>query len=460
MQPLSNAAMRDIETVVHPYTNLATHRDAGPHVLERGKGIYVWDSAGNKLIEGMAGLWCTALGYGNEELIETATEQMRQLPYTHIFGGKSHDPAIALAEKLKDIAPCETSKVLFSTSGSEANDTQVKLIWYYNNAIGRPEKKKLISRIKGYHGVTVASASLTGLPANHTDFDLPIPNVLHTACPHHYRFGHEGETEDEFCDRIANEFEEMILREGPETVAAFFAEPVGGAGGVVVPPRGYYPKFRAICDKYDILMVADEVICGFGRLGEMWGSQAMEFEPDTVSCAKALTSAYMPLSAVLLPDRMYEAMVDESKKIGTFGHGYTYAGHPVASAVGLKTIEIYERDGIPQRAKAMAPVFQERLNRLADHPLVGETRGVGMIGAAELVADKATKRPFDPKQLVGAACSRHILNEGVILRNLGDTVAVCPPLIIEEDEVHILFDAFESALDATEAWVQKEGLRG
>ncbi|MEM9032305.1 MAG: aminotransferase, partial [Pseudomonadota bacterium] len=400
------------------------------------------------------------LGYGNEELIETATEQMKKLPYTHIFGGKSHDPAIDLAEKLKEIAPCEVSKVLFSTSGSEANDTQVKLIWYYNNAIGRPEKKKIIARIKGYHGVTVASASMTGLPANHMDFDLPIKNILHTSCPHYYRFGHDGETEDEFCDRMAREFEEMIIKESPETVAAFIAEPVGGAGGVTVPPPGYYPKMRAICDKYDIMMIADEVICGFGRLGEMWGSQAMDFEPDTVSCAKALTSAYMPLSAVLLPERIYEAMVDESEKIGTFGHGYTYAAHPVAAAVGAKAIEIYERDGIPARAKAMGVAFQERIRRLGDHPLVGEGRGVGMIGAVELVADKATKAPFDPKAGVGAACTRMLVEEGVILRNLGDTVAVCPPLIIEEDEMHTLFDALERALDRTEAWVAKEGLRG
>ncbi len=459
MSPLSNLAMRDIETVIHPYTNLAAHRETGPLVLEHGEGIYLFDSAGNRLIEGLSGLWCTALGYNNQELIDAATEQLHKLPYTHLFGGKSHDPAIELSEKLKEIAPVPISKVLFSSSGSEANDTQIKLVWYYNNAIGRPEKKKIISRIKGYHGVTVASASLTGLPANHADFDLPITGILHTDCPHHYRFAEPGESEEDFATRLAESLERMILDEGPDTVAAFIAEPVMGAGGVIVPPATYFDKVQPILEKYDVLFIADEVICGFGRLGEWFGSTALGMEPDTISVAKALSSAYMPISAVMLPENIYQAMLDESRKIGTFGHGYTYSGHPVAAAVALKTLEIYERDRVIDHARALSPTFQSRLKALGDHPLVGEARGMGLVGAVELVADKATKRTFDPIGKVGATAVRNVQDEGAILRNLGDTVAVCPPLIITEEEVHTLFDMLERALDTTDHWVAKEELR-
>src|SRR5262252_6568377 len=277
MPPLSNLAVRDIETLVHPYTNLAALRDTGPLVLERGRGVFVYDSEGKAYIEGMAGLWCTALGYDNEELVEAAAAQMRKLPFGHLFTAKSHDPAIELAERLKEIAPVPTSKVFFCNSGSEANDTQVKLVWYMNNALGRPKKKKIISRLKAYHGVTVAAASLTGLPNNHLDFDLPIAGILHTGCPYHYRFAHAGESEAEFARRLATELEALIQREGPDTVAAFIAEPVMGAGGVIGPPQGYFPEVTAVCRKYDVYMISDEVICGFGRLGTMFGCSALGF---------------------------------------------------------------------------------------------------------------------------------------------------------------------------------------
>src|ERR1700674_2302708 len=367
MPVLSNLAVRDIETVVHPYTNLASLRETGPMVLERGQGVYVYDSDGKAYIEGMAGLWCTALGYGNEELVEAAAAQMRKLPFSHLFGAKSHDPAIELAEKLKEIAPVPISKVFFCSSGSEANDSQIKLVWYMNNALGRPKKKKFISRLKGYHGVTIGSASLTGLPNNHIDFDLPIAGILHTACPHHYRFAAAGETEEEFSPRLADDLAAMIEREGPETVAAFIAEPVMGAGGVVVPPKTYFEKIMAVCAKYDVYMIADEVICGFGRLGTRFGSQALGFRPDGISLAKALSSGYAPIAAVLVPERMYEAMLTESRKIGTFGHGFTYSGHPVAAAVALKTLEIYARDHILEGAAGKAPQFQARLHALGEH---------------------------------------------------------------------------------------------
>ncbi len=447
---LSNLQARDVETLIHPYTNLATFRETGPLVLERGSGVHLYDTDGRPYLEGMAGLWCTSLGYGNAEIVETAREQMMKLPFTHLFGGKSHDPAIELAEKLKEMAPMPVSKVLFGSSGSDANDTQMKLIWYYNNAVGRPEKKKIIARLKGYHGVTVASASLTGLPNNHIDFDLPIKNVLHTSCPHHYRFGHEGETEDEFATRCAQELEDLILREGPETVAGFIAEPVAGAGGVIVPPEGYYAKIQAVLNKYDVMFIADEVICGFGRLGTMFGSQAMGMTPDTMSLAKALTSAYFPLSAVLLPESIYEAMLDESRKIGTFGHGFTYSGHPVGAAVAMKTLEIYERDDMLGHVNRIMPTFWKRLRALESRAVVGEVRGKGLVAGIELVADKATKRPFEAARAVGPKLVGLAQREGLIVRSLGDTIAVCPPLIIREQEIEELFDKLEKALDRLE----------
>jgi 4-aminobutyrate--pyruvate transaminase len=331
----SNLAVRDIETLVHPYTNLATLRDVGPLVIERGKGIWLFDSDGKSYLDGMAGLWCTALGYGNEELIEAATLQMRKLSFGHLFASKSHDPAIELAEKLKEIAPMPVSKVFFCASGSEANDSQVKLVRYMNNALGRPKKKKFISRLKAYHGVTVASASLSGLPHNHMDFDLPIDGILHAGCPHHYRFAQAGESEEAFATRLAAELEQLIEQAGPETVAAFIAEPVMGAGGVIVPPKTYFEKIMAVCAKYDVYMISDEVICGFGRLGTAFGSQALHFQPHSMSIAKALSSAYLPIAAVTVPEQMYQTLLHESRKLGTFGHGYTYGGHPVAAAVAL-----------------------------------------------------------------------------------------------------------------------------
>jgi 4-aminobutyrate---pyruvate transaminase len=456
---LSNLATRDVETLIHPYTHLAGFRETGPLILERGEGVWVYDTEGKPYIEGMAGLWCTALGYSNAELVEAAREQMGKLPFTHLFSGRSHDPAIELAEKLKEIAPVPISKVFFCSSGSEANDTQVKLVWYMNNALGRPGKKKVVSRLKGYHGVTIASASLTGLPANHVDFDLPIQGILHTSCPHHYRFAEPGESEEDFSTRLAAELEELILREGPDTVAAFIAEPVMGAGGAIMPPEGYFPKIQAVLDRYDVIAIADEVICGFGRLGEWFGSPVLGFRPDTISFAKAVTSAYLPLGGVMIPEAMYQAMLDESRKIGTFGHGFTYSGHPVAAAVGVKALEIYARDRIIEGVREKAPRFQARLSALADHPLVGEARGIGLIGGLEIVADKGTKRQFDPKQGVAAKCVALAQAEGLIVRFLtGDRIAVCPPLIIAEAEIDELFDRLGRALDRTAAWIRQEGL--
>ena len=459
MPSLSNAAVRDIETVIHPYTNLDGFRTSGPMIIERGEGIHVWNADGRKYIEGMAGLWCTSLGYSEQELIDAATEQMKQLPFTHIFGGKSHERAAEAAERLKAIAPHKASKVLFCGSGSEANDQQMKLVWYYNNALGRPKKKKFISRIRGYHGVTVASASLTGLPNNHRDFDLPIAGVLHTDCPHYYRYAEVGETEDEFSTRLAANLEKMILEEDPDTVAAFIAEPVMGAGGVIFPPEGYFPKIQAVLKKYDIYFIADEVITGFGRTGNMFGSQTFGIKPDSISVAKALSSAYIPIAAVTVGEEMYQAMIDESKKIGTFGHGFTYTAHPVAAAVAAKTLEIYEKRNIVGHVRSVAPRFEARMAALNEHPLVGNARAKGLLGAVELVAEKSSKTNFDVKAGVGAALQRACEANGLILRAIGDTVAFCPPLIVKEADIDDIFDRATKALDETEAFVTKEGLR-
>ncbi|MDP7392075.1 MAG: aminotransferase, partial [Alphaproteobacteria bacterium] len=377
------------------------------------------------------------------------TEQLKKLAYSHLFAGKSHDPVIDLAERLVDMAPAPMSKVFFNNSGSEGNDTVIKLVWYYNNAVGRPEKKKIISRIKGYHGVTVASASLTGLPNNHRDFDLPIANILHTSCPHYYRFGEEGESEEDFATRCAAELESMILDEGPETVAAFIAEPVMGAGGVIVPPKTYFEKIQAVLNKYDVLFIADEVICAFGRTGNMWGSETYGLQPDMITCAKALSSAYLPISAVMINGKVADAIVKNSGKIGTLGHGYTYMGHPVAAAVALETLKIYEERDIMAHIAEIAPQMQARLQSYADHPMVGEVRGVGLVGALEFVKDKATKESYDPAGKVGAYLVDRAKDHGLILRSIVDSVAFSPPLIISGKELDSVFDRFDKALEET-----------
>ena len=455
----ANALARDIETLIHPYTNLAAFRETGPLIIESGKGIYVYDTHGKPYIEGMAGLWCTSLGYGNKELIEAGHKQLSALAFGHLFGGKSHDPAIELAEKLKEISPAPASKIFFTASGSEANDTQIKLAWYYNNARGKPQKKKIISRKRAYHGVTLAAASLTGLPNNHLDFDLPFSWTRHLTCPHYYREALPSETEEAFSTRLACELDMMIQHEGPDTVAAFIAEPIMGAGGVVVPPKGYFEKIQAVLDRYDILFIVDEVICGFGRTGRMFGSQTYGLRPDSISMAKGLTSAYAPLGAITVPEEMYQAMLDESRKIGTFAHGFTYGGHPLSCAIGVKALEIYARDDIPGHVRSVAPIFQTRLRALAGHPLVGETRGVGLIAGVELVADKDSGRPFNLRQGVAAKVVRLCEEEGLILRATADTVAICPPLIIQGGEINALFDCLERALDRAENWVGEEKLR-
>ena len=458
MRPISNFAARDVEALLHPTTNLLSHRSTGPLVLERAEGIYVYDNGGKRYIEGLAGLWCTGLGYGNQEIVETAREQMSRLSFTHLFGGRSHEPAIALAEKIKALSPVPASKVFFTNSGSEANDTQVKLAWYYNNVRGQPDRKKFIARQRGYHGTTVAAASLSGLGVFHADFDLPLAGMLHTDCPHHWKYAEAGESEEDYATRLVRNLEDLIEREGPDTIAAFIAEPVMGAGGVLLPPATYFEKVQAVLARHGIAFIADEVICGFARTGNWWGSQTFGMQPSSVTMAKAVTSAYVPMGALTVPEHVYQTLVEASGKHGVFAHGFTYSGHPLACAVALKTIEIYERIEIVEHVRRVAPIFQLRLKALADHALIGEARGVGLIGGLEIVKDKRSKQSFDAKLGVGAKAARLAEEEGVLCRAVGgDTVALCPPLIIDGAEINAMFDAVTRALDRTEMWARKEG---
>ena len=457
--PLSNAQMRDVASVLHPYTNLVKFRETGPMVIERGQGVRVYDEHGKDYIEAMAGLWCTALGWGENELAETAAEQMKKLSFGHLFGGKSHEPAIALTEKLKEVAPFPVGKVFFANSGSEANDTQVKLYWYAANARGQTKKKKIVSRTKAYHGVTLASASLTGLANNHRSFDLPFDFARFADCPHYYHGAEDGETELQFSARMGANLNALIEAEGPDTIAAMIVEPVMGAGGVIVPPEGYFDAVTQVLGKHGIPLIADEVITGFGRTGNWFGCGTYGIEPESMSIAKALSSAYLPISAVLLSPELSDIVEQESGKIGTFGHGFTYTGHPVAAAVALKTIEIYQRRDIVGHVRHVAPLFQKRLRALAEHPLVGEASGVGLIGAIELVADKKTRRNFEPAKQAGATLMNFAQEEGLIVRALlGDRVALCPPLVITEAEIGELFDRLERALAKALDWAKKERL--
>ncbi|MBC7907706.1 MAG: aspartate aminotransferase family protein [Rhodospirillaceae bacterium] len=454
---MSTVAEADVAHLFHPYTNLAKHPETGPLVITHGKGVRVFDEAGNDYIEGLAGLWCTALGWGEERLAEVAAEQMRTLPFYHLFSSKAHQPGVRLAEALAGMAPIPNAKVFLACSGSEANDTAIKMIWYRNNALGLPAKKKIIARERAYHGVTVATGSLTGLPVNQRSFDLPLPGILHTGCPHYWRYGHSGETEEQFASRRAEELEQLIQAEGPDTIAAFFAEPVMGAGGVIVPPATYFGKIQAVLKKYDVLLVVDEVITGFGRTGNMFGSETFGIKPDMMTVAKGLSSGYMPISALIVADHVYQPIKEEAGRIGVFGHGLTYGGHPVTAAVALETLKIYAERDIVNHVRRVSPVLQDGLRALQQHPLVGEARGLGLIGALEMVADKDTKTAFDPKWTVGARVVAKAQAHGVILRAMGDAVAFAPPLIISEDEIRELLARFRLALDEAHGELKTAG---
>lgn len=438
-----------MSAVIYPTTNFKATEQL---VIDRGEGIYVYDKDGKQYLEGMAGLWCTSLGYGNQEIIAASNEQMKKMSFTHMFGGKTHQVGIDLANRLAEMVPVEDAKIFFGNSGSDANDTHIKLLRYYFNALGKPEKRKIITRERAYHGVTVAAGSLTSLPANLTHFDSPIDalGILRTDHPHYYRGANNGESEAEFVNRITNNLEQLIVREGPETIAAFIAEPITGASGVIVPPAGYYEKVQTILQRYDILFWADEVITGFGRTGNDFGCTTMNIkQPDMMTLAKQMSSAYYPISASIVRGELYEAMIELSSKVGVFGHGYTYSGHPVGCAIALKVLEIYQRDNIFKTAASTGDYLQRRLNVFSDHPLVGEVRGKGMIAALELVANKTTKAAFTDGS-VGAKAVLACQHNGLIVRAVaGNSLALCPPLITTEAQVDEIMEKLGKALDST-----------
>lgn len=463
--PRNSTAARDIAYALHPYTDHKQHLIDGPLVISRGKGVRIFDEQGKEYIEAMAGLWCASLGFDNERLVRAATEQMRKLPFYHSFTAKSHEPLVDLAEMLIERAPLSAhgkpmSKVFFANSGSEANDSVIKILWYMHNAIGKPEKKKIISRLKGYHGITLAAASLTGLPANHRMFDLPLPGFIHVGTPHHYHGARPGESEEDFATRLAQELEETIQREGPETIAAFYAEPFMGAGGVILPPATYFEKVQAVLRRHDVLFCVDEVIAGFFRTGNYWGSQTFAIQPDILVCAKALSASYLPISAVLVNERVFQGIAEGSSTIGTWGHGFTYSGHPVPAAVAIETLKIYDEMDMLGHVGRIGPHLQRELRRrFGDHPLVGEVRGVGLVGAIELVEDRAAHRNFDPAKKVGIRLTKLGERHGVILRAMvNDSIGFSPPLIITEAEIDEMLDRTERALDELTVQLRRESI--
>lgn len=447
----NSLAARDLAYSLHPYTNLAVHQERGPFVITRGEGIYVYDDQDNQYIEGLAGLWCTGLGFSEKRLFKAAQTQFEQLPFSHSFAHRATIPVIELSEKMIEIAPGDLSKVYLVNSGSEAVDTAIKMVWYYHNAIGKPEKKKIISRKRAYHGVTVAAGSLTALPYAQDGFDLPIDRILHTDTPCFYRNGEEGESEEDFATRLADNLDKQIEAEGPGTVGGFIAEPVMGAGGVMLPPDTYFEKIQKVLKKHNVLMIADEVICGFGRTGQMWGCDTYDIKPDLLTCAKQLSSAYLPIGAVMVTEPVYEAFVEYSRKLGIFGTGNTYGGHPVAAAVALETLKIYEDDDIMGHVNEVSVRFQQRLAGLASHPLVGEARGIGLIGGVEIVANKETREQFPPATKAAAVVAEKILGQKLIVRPLpGDVIGICPPLIVTDEEIDDIFDRIKRGLDAAQ----------
>jgi L-2,4-diaminobutyrate transaminase len=440
----------DRQHVFHPFTVLAQHETAGPLMITSGSGAKVRDLAGREYIDGMAGLWCVNAGYGRKEIADAIHAQALELPYYHSFSSMGTAPPAVLAERLLGLTPVPMSKVFFGVSGSDANDSQVKLVWLYNNVLGRPEKKKIIARRRGYHGVTVAAASLTGLDSMHTQFDLPLDRIKHTTAPHRLWEAEPGMSDADFSAKLAADLEALIQAEGPETVAAFIAEPVLAAGGVVVPPAGYYPAIQEVCRRHDVLFIADEVVTGFGRLGEWFGSSVLGIEPDLMTVAKGITSAYVPLSGVLVSERVWRTIADGSGATA-FGHGYTYSSHPLAAAAALANLDLIEREGLVAQAGARGAYLQQRLREaVGDHPLVGEVRGLGLMAAVEFVAGREPAKAFDPALKVGARVTRACLERGVITRALpaADTISFSPPFVISEQEIDTIAEVVTAALGA------------
>jgi putrescine aminotransferase len=430
---------------IHPFTDHKALMEKGTRIITRADGVYLWDSDGNKILDGMAGLWCVNVGYGRQELVDAATNQMQELPYYNNFFQTTHPPAIELSKALVDISPSQFNHVFFTNSGSEANDTVVRMVRHFWALEGKPEKTVIISRENAYHGSTVAGSSLGGMKGMHAQGGI-LHDIEHIAQPYWYRSGSEMDPE-EFGLKTAQALEIRIREIGEDRVAAFIAEPVQGAGGVIIPPTTYWPEIQRICKKYGILLIADEVICGFGRLGEWFGSEHFDIEADLMPIAKGLSSGYLPIGGLMIGDRVTETVINKGSD---FNHGFTYSGHPAACAVALENIRILKDEKIIEKAKhELSPYLQKKWLALGDHPMVGEARGVGMVGALELVKDKNTKTSYPSDQNVGTICRDFCFNNGLIMRAVGDAMIICPPLVISHSEINELIDKAKLCLDLT-----------
>jgi L-2,4-diaminobutyrate transaminase len=456
--PARNYALEDIdrETVFHPNTSIVDHLKKGPHIVAQASGVRVKDRQGRDLIDAGAGLWCVNIGYGRQEMADAAKKAIETLAYSHIFAGTSNEPIIRLAERVLGLlhemaGAAHLSKVFFGSGGSDANDTNFKLVRYYNNLRGKPEKKKFISRLGAYHGLTYAAGSLTGIPAYHKAFDMPLAGVLHTSCPHYFRYAQPGETEDAFTNRMVSEIEAIISREGADTIAAFIAEPVMGTGGVLLPPKGYFGQVQKLLDKHDILFIADEVITGFGRTGHWFATGGMHLKPDIVTLAKGVTSAYFPLSASVISEKVWNVLKEGSPQYGPVMHGFTYSGHPVGGALGLTNLDIMQREGLVEQAAEVGRYFLGLLaDRVGGHPHVGEVRGIGQMLAVEFVADKASRKFFDPKSGVHRIVAAKALEAGIVTRPLPfiEVNSFSPPLCMSRSEAEEAVARYGKGLDA------------
>jgi L-2,4-diaminobutyrate transaminase len=463
---LRNLSLEEIDrrTVFHPSTHLRDHAhgmSGGPRIIDGGKGIRITDHNGVTLIDAFAGLYCVNIGYGRQEMAEAIYEQAKKLAYYHAYVGHSSEPVIRLSERLIDMAPEGMSKVYYGMSGSDANETQVKLVWYYNNTLGRPQKKKIISRWRGYHGSGIVTGSLTGLPLFHEAFDLPVDRILHTVTPHAYWQAEPGMDDSAFSRWCAGELEKMILAEGPETVAAFIGEPVMGTGGIIPPPAGYWEEIQRVLDRYDVLLIADEVVTGFGRLGSDFGCLHYGIKPDLMTVAKGLTSAYQPLSGVIVGDKVWQVLEEGTAKMGAIGHGWTYSAHPLGAAAALCNLDIIARENLVENARVTGAYFQSQLHEaFDDHPLVGEVRGEGLMAALEFVADKERKERFDPSLKVGARVSAACNERGLIARAMphGDILGFAPPLIATPADVNEIVEITREAVDAVSDALVRDSL--
>ncbi|RWI83854.1 MAG: aminotransferase class III-fold pyridoxal phosphate-dependent enzyme [Mesorhizobium sp.] len=454
---------KDRNFVFHPSTHLAKHsRGETPNrIIAGGEGVYIWDTEGRRSLDGFGGLYCVNMGYGCTEIAEAIAKQARELPFGHIYASQGTEPVARLAEEIVEYFGRNMRRVYFGLSGSDANETNIKLVWYYNNILGRPEKKKIISRNRGYHGSGLVTGSLTGLPFFHKFFDLPLDLVRHTTTPHHYRQAHDGESEEAFSKRCADELEALIIAEGPETVAAFIGEPVLGTGGIVPPPNGYWAAIQAVLDKHDILLIADEVVCGFGRTGAKFGSHLYGMRPNLVTIAKGLSSAYLPISGSIIGDRVWSVLEEGSEKNGPIGHGWTYSGHTLCAAAALANIQLLKERNIEEHVQDVGPYWLSRMKTaLEGHPIVGEVRGVGILAAVELMRDPAQRIPFEPELQVGVRTAAALLENGVIGRAMphGDILGYAPPLIITREEVDVIVDATAKSVDSTYRALKAEGV--